>query len=596
MLKKTTQALLLSLFLGTTALVYAQENSTPDTLEVNIKGIPSSTLTQQVKESLSLVRLQQFALQNPIQLKLLFNQGSDEIVTALQPSGYFDATVSSTLNYNNHTWLADYIVTLGKPLSVSQVNIEIRGDGKNDKHFLALKNNGILQSGDIVTQHKYDQLRKKITDTAFNQGYFDARMVRSQIVVDRFTNTANINIILDTGVRYRIGNIHIKQTRFDYTEDLIMRLLTFRSGDGYDFKHINQSNVNLQNSQYFNSVQVVPNINGRDTQTHTLDVEVLLDAAYARTYTVGLGYSTFSGPQISFGTLFSHVTASGQQFMFDVTASPANSVFSTAYVFPGKNPATDNWSINAQQNYINPDPYYERQTNFGVNWQRELSDIFTINLGVQQYLTGYQQNNQNSMTHQQFLVPTAQFNADFTYRDGFWRHGFLIDNLTQVSVKTPFSDASFARTTFAGIYSLPLMPEWNRFVLSGTVGAINVDNIESVPPNFRFYAGGVSNLLGYQFLSQGPTVNGQVIGGKYLATARASLEQRVYGPLSLLVFYNLGNAANNINFSDVPILKAGGVGASAQTPLGPISAFVARTMNPSDNHWSFTFSIGVPLL
>ena len=141
--------------------------------------------------------------------------------------------------------------------------------------------------------------------------------------------------------------------------------------------------------------------------------------------------------------------------------------------------------------------------------------------------------------------------------------------------------------------SLPLNKYWNRIILEGHFGAISVSNIQKIAPNFRFYAGGIGNLLGYPYLSQGPTINNNVTGGKFLATGMAGIEQRIYGNFSTMLYYNLGNASNKLDFSDVTILQAGGIGLSYQSPLGLLMVLISRTLTPGYKTWQIDLNIGV---
>ena len=298
-----------------------------------------------------------------------------------------------------------------------------------------------------------------------------------------------------------------------------------------------------------------------------MHLKASLTSNYARTYSFGLGYGTFTGPRVSFGTIFRHITTTGQQLSFNIQASPANTSFETIYTFPGNDPLNDNWNLNAQQQHIRTDTYKERQTNLGINKNHKYGHWYTT-LSLQQYFTSYTTANHNSENEK--YIPSISLRYNKMKKDGFWHQGFMWNNLFQVSPKIPFSDESFIRNLMNATFFLPLNKDWNRIILEGYLGAIAVSNIQKIAPNFRFYAGGIGNLLGYHYLSQGPKIGNNVIGGKFFATGFAGIEQRVYGNFSTILYYNLGNASNKLNFSDVDILQAGGIGLSYQSPLGPL--------------------------
>ena len=93
-------------------------------------------------------------------------------------------------------------------------------------------------------------------------------------------------------------------------------LVSFKQGEPFTQKKIAQANKRLQDSGYFSSAQIIPFVGKRDKKDKVVPISVNTTAGYARTYSYGIGYGTFTGPRASFGTLFRHVTDTGQQFSF----------------------------------------------------------------------------------------------------------------------------------------------------------------------------------------------------------------------------------------------------------------------------------------
>ncbi|WP_151193938.1 autotransporter assembly complex protein TamA [Cysteiniphilum sp. JM-1] len=598
MLRKTILRIFFIFSLFSLSFLYAADDNKSDskapTLDIVINGINDNKIKSSILDNISLSRFKAFAVSHPNQMQLLLKKSDDEIKTLLEPYGYYKPVITTDFSVKDKLWIATFNVKLNEPLHIDALTVNINGSGQHSKIATKTLNDLPLKQGDILTQTAYEKSKALLTDSFFNAGYLDSELTEHEIRINMLKYTAEVILSVNTGDLYTIGAINIKQQRYDYAERFIDDITKVSIGDVMSQKKITKANKRLQDSGYFSNAQLVPKISKRDKVNKTVPVDLNLTAGHARTYTFGVGYGTFTGPRVSFGTLFRHVTDTGQQFSFNVSASPANSTFSTSYVFPGKDPLHDNWSLIAEQSYIETDTYNERQTNFGIarthkygNWQTTVS--------LQQYLTNYDTVANPNNTNGKYLVPALTLLYDGSWQNGFWRQGLVWNELLQASIKSPLSDQDFIRNNMSIYYSLPINPEWNRLLFGANWGFITVDDIQNVAPNFRFYAGGVSNLLGYPFLSQGPSINGNVTGGRYLATGLAGIEQRIYGNFSSMLYYNLGNAANKPNFSDVEILRAAGIGLSYKTPLGPFMVFFTRTLNHNDEHWRFDLSIGISL-
>ncbi|WP_208123224.1 autotransporter assembly complex protein TamA [Facilibium subflavum] len=581
-------------FMLTLSMVWcAYAQTSKSSLIIQINGIKDKSLQKELSSNLTISRFKDYASEHPNQIPILMQKSKSEIITLLQPYGYYQPDIDTKLTQANNQWLVTFNIQLNQPLKINQLQIEIKGAGKSLKSFQDLLDNFPLKQGNVLTQQAYEKAKTALTNTAFDEGFLDAQLIAHQIRIDLNSYHAQVILTLDTGSRYRIGKITINQKRFNYDENLINRLIRLNENDLFTQHKITQANKRLQDSGYFSGAQIVPQISKRDTTNYLVPVNVQLTAGYARVYSFGVGYGSFTGPRVSFGTLFRHVTDSGQQFSFNTQASPANTSFSTVYTIPGKDPLHDNWQINAQQDYIQTDTYNERQTNFGFSRTHKYGH-WHLSFGIQQYFTNYDTSAQPNDEYGKYFVPTFSLRFDNMREYGFWKAGLMVNNIFQTAVKS-LSDQHFVRNATSATLSIPLMKEYNRIVLDGNFGAMDVSNIQSIAPNFRFYAGGIGNLLGYPYLSQGPAINGNITGGKYLATAFAGVEQRIYGNFSMMLYYNTGNASNKIDFSDVEILRAAGIGLSYKTPLGPFMLFLSRTLNPGDEHWRADISIGITL-
>ncbi len=119
----------------------------------------------------------------------------------------------------------------------------------------------------------------------------------------------------------------------------------------------------------------------------------------------------------------------------------------------------------------------------------------------------------------------------------------------------------------------------SRFVLAGRVaaGAMGGPELDQIPANWRFYAGGGGSVRGYAYNELGPTVFwGAVVGGRSLFEASAEMRIKVTDTIGVVPFFDVGNAfaSNFPNFSE-PLFAAAGLGLRYYTAVGPIRLDVA---------------------
>jgi len=85
---------------------------------------------------------------------------------------------------------------------------------------------------------------------------------------------------------------------------------------------------------------------------------------------------------------------------------------------------------------------------------------------------------------------------------------------------------------------------------------------------------------------------GQVKGGKYLLVGSIEFEHRFKNKWGAAVFYDVGNAINNINDD---LEKGAGFGVRWQSPIGPVRFDLASALSRDGNPWRLHINIGPDL-
>ncbi len=109
-------------------------------------------------------------------------------------------------------------------------------------------------------------------------------------------------------------------------------------------------------------------------------------------------------------------------------------------------------------------------------------------------------------------------------------------------------------------------------------GGITIqDEFDDLPPSMRFFAGGDQSVRGYAYKSLGPKdAQGDVIGGRHLMIGSAEVEMPINDDWSLALFYDTGNAFDNVK--DYELAHGAGLGIRRHTPIGPIKLDIARQL------------------
>ncbi len=138
----------------------------------------------------------------------------------------------------------------------------------------------------------------------------------------------------------------------------------------------------------------------------------------------------------------------------------------------------------------------------------------------------------------------------------------------------------------------------SRYVLAGRVhvGSEFGSDLDEIPANWRFEAGGGGSVRGYAYDTLGPTApNGDVIGGRSVFDGSAELRVKVTDTLGFVPFVDAGNAfASSAPDFAQPLHWAAGIGLRYYTAIGPIRLDVATPIDkrPGDRPIAAYISIG----
>jgi len=564
-----------------------------DKIEVTIEGLEGEIL-QNVKAYLSIG--EQNSHLSARRIQRLHKQANEEIQQALQPFGYYQPKIISaelSKQKEDTLWQARYVIELGEPLKIQAVDINFSGDAQQDTMLPKLLANFPIKVGDTLSHPDYDKAKQLLHSFAEERGYFDTDITKHNIYIDKDAYTAKVELEVDTKQRYKFGEITFEQKLFE--EAFLQRFLTFKSGDFYVGSKAIELKNNLLGSDYFAGADV--NIDRTEADEDLqLPVNIVLTPRKPNKYTAGIGYGTDTGVRGSLGWERRYFNRYGHRFAANMELSEIRQSITNRYTIP----------LSTLDSFVDITAGYRNETTdisesevllLGISkhhsrsiFDTEISEVIGLEYRDERFAVG------SDTGHAKLLMP----NVNWTYIKADSRiytlKGYKIGLNVRGALDGFGSNTSVLQTRLDGKFIRKLFNN-GRIILRGEMGnsfvSILDGDFRELPPSVRFFAGGDRSVRGYDYQALGPkNPEGQVVGGKNLLVGSAEYEHKILTDWSLAVFYDVGNAYNDV--SDT--LKHGaGVGVRWQSPVGLIRIDVAAALSENDLPFRLHITIGPDL-
>ncbi len=510
----------------------------------------------------------------------------DRARQALRALGHYRPEIDVAIERTETCW--DLKVTLepGPVARIAEVDVQVTGDGADDPAFVDVVSDPGIVPGDPLRHDAHDRLRSRLMGVASDRGYFDAELTDSRLLVDPEANEARISIRLDSGPRYRFGEITLDQEIL--RDAFVARLIPFERGDPYSSRQIIQLQRNLRDSGYFETVRVRPLLDER------VDGEVPIvaggDPRKRTAYELRLGFSTDRGARLALGLDRRWANRRGHRYSAEIELSQRRSGIGFSYDIPLADPLTDN--LNLFTSYTTEDTGTSQSDRFQIGAAR-----------VQRHPSGWQTTQGLRYEYEDFtvgdvsdtsrlLIPSYRINRTKADDPLYPRSGYRVDLRGQGASEQLASTLTFAQ--LQGNAKLISGLGAGRLILRGEAGLTAGASVEELPSSLRFFAGGDTSVRGFGFERLGPEDDeGNVIGGRHLLVGSVEYDHPVgAGNWGVAVFLDAGNAFND--FNDYDLKGGGGFGVRWRSPVGPIRLDLAHAPESRDN-FRIHFTMGPDL-
>ncbi|WP_458525739.1 autotransporter assembly complex protein TamA [Onishia taeanensis] len=558
----------------------------------------------------------------------------NQTLEAMRVYGYYEPSVEIRFK-GDPIDEAELAITPGPRVKITVLDLSVIGDAEQDKAFDDVLADPGLAVGEPLVHAPYDSLRGKLSSLSLQRGYFDADFPTRRMEVRPWEQSARIYLTLDSGPRYRFGDIVIKGSQIE--GDRLRKMLPFASGDPYQAGSLAVYNQRLSQSNWFSSISVRPRLDSASDlaleppsgrapspwwqeteleadaaasasteaaridqqalvaagrlypdQRHEVPVDVTLVPADRHRFEVGIGYATDVGPRTRLSWKQPWLNSKGHSLNNQLFLSAPEQEFSGEYLIPLDDPLRDSYSINYGFQQVDNEDTQSLEISTETSRRWKFDNGWTQDLFVR---TTYEDFTQADEDDQVFLYyPGISWSRTRSRNPIFPTWGDRQRLSLAYSDTAWGSGATFLRATLDTQW-IRMIGDDNRFIGRVGMGAMETSEFDKIPPSLRFFAGGDRSVRGYAYESLSPeNEDGDLTGGQQLFTAGLEAQRRVTGDWWAAVFVDTGNA---FSAWSAPEMKTGvGLGVRWISPVGPIRFDVAHPNDDPDNAYRIHFSIG----
>jgi translocation and assembly module TamA len=563
-------------------------------VQVEVRGV-GEDIRANVLAYLSFERYKNSDDLSPEFVERLQERSEREVRGALRPFGFYEPVITSEVKREGSGAEQNYRVVInikpGEPVVVDKVDVKVTGPGARERVFTDITGDLPIQTGDSLNHSNYEALKGGLLRAAATNGYLDARMLRNEMRVDPQTHTAQITIEFETGERYRFGATTIKQDSID--DALIRRFVRYKENDDFDATELLRTQFALDDSQYFSTVEVLPE--QRDREKHTVPISIAAEPNRRHRYSYGVGYGTDTQVRGTVAWEDRRVNQRGHRFRTEAKAAATAQSIDARYIVPIGDPATEKFQLQLTGEHERLGDIDDRSVNFipsfthvrgpwfGHYWQR----VTYVELlhAESEFIAS------NRTDIQSLLIPGISFSlVPRKYLgEALFSRSLYVE--LRGSHSALGSDSDFLQIRMQAEHVFDLAPKWH-VLMRGDIGATAVSRTSTLAPSQRFFAGGDRSVRGFGFNDLSPIApatnadgspklddeGNQVyekVGGKHLFAGSVELIRDVGSKFAVAVFADAGNAFDSF---DDPLMYSVGIGVRLRLPVVSVGIDVAQAL------------------
>jgi len=613
-----------------------------DTLKVEVSGLEGDELTENVKVYVGNEWVSGSSMSSKRRRDRFRAAAEIRASHALRPYGYYFPEIESTLAQSGEkTWLLKLAMKTGVAVKVRQLTLEVKGEGRELDTIVEWQANWPLLPGVRLNQVSWEQQKEAVLNLAEQQGYLSAAFESSRIALDLDENTADLTLVLNTGPRAVMGTIEYQQDIVN--NSVLASVPRFEAGDFYRVWLVDRLRTDLWRTGYFDEIEVIE-LRRLEQQPQRVDFRVTLKERKRNTHQGTIGYGTDSQFRTQYRWQRHLLSVRGDSLGLGLGWQQKNEelLLFSEYRIPRRTRSSQYWLLgSALRTEMQDVEVSSENSETDEDLLSGRVEDFSLRLGkVRLRQISESQEQLIETMFVQFLFEDNNIGpagidpavwSGFAQASGAGNE--LLESNHSISLGLEWdwpvilgkrfnttghhekawvftandiwgSGREFTQVYLSSRWNFVFSDRW-KLLLRGEVGYSNArvhefeqetgDDLLSMsatelPFYYRFKAGGSRSVRGYGF----EDLSNNNIGSNNIITASAEIEYQFKKDWSVAAFYDIGNAFNHWDETD---LHAGiGVGLRWYTIAGAIRIDVAQAQDIAGKPWQLHLTIGTPLL
>lgn len=522
-------------------------------------------------------------------LEAIARDDARKMKKALRAESFYNASIKISLTDRDESLRLYFTVATGNPFRIRSVAIENTGHPLPEDLPLPSGEEIGLAAGVPGTSTAILGAETALLDRLRRSGYPAAALARREVTVDYSDESVSVVFRVDPGPRSAFGRTDFEGLE-EVREKLVRKQIPWNPGDVFNPELVQTLRNRLGRTGLFTTILLSieespdppPGEEGEPEPLRPLDILVSLRERDRHTLGLEAGYGT----DIGFGGAVSwedrnFLFRRGDLFRLRIFGSKdlyyAEGLYRVlSFLHPDQS-----LNLAVQPVYDRPRAYTSYRWRASALLRREFGDAFVISGGTAYTFDRVEQFDQEGEFFLVSLPLSAQLQVGRREEQRFRRAGALL--LVQGE---PYWDVKrenyFVKTMATGnfIYRIP-GADFLSATARAAVGSLPEADLEEVPADLRFYAGGANSIRGYAYQKVGPMVGKDPVGGRSLFTAGLEINCQVIGDFGAAAFLDGGAAFAEDwpRFGD-EIRWGTGIGLRYFTPIGPIGADLGFPIEP----------------
>jgi translocation and assembly module TamA len=573
-------------------LVKAQDTNQSGRLDLSFTGVDGDVLANIQKHVRLFVRLQDPTPVSKGERRRLTRNIHNEIQGAIQPFGYYLASISLVPTDSPANLV--YKIDLNEPVRIKKLSLSINGKPSQQLDFEEWLKNYSLKTGGTLEQAKYEQDKKALLSRALRLGYFDAKLSRSEIVINEARTEADILMAFTTGVRYSVSGVNIswasdaadgREAKRTIRQELLDSFITIKDGGTFDADALVKTQRSLLATPYFSSVSV--QAGELSSASATLAVNVVLTLRKRHAYSAEVGIGTDTGIRGGLGYENRRINSYGHNLSGRLGGSEIKRAAIINYRIPRARSSRDSLNYFAALEEELGDTRRFESTKIGTELLRRWNGSL-LKFGLTASRETFSRLSENALEIDQatdLLMPSVRWERTKADDPYFPTKGWSASATIRATSKRAGSDIDLGQIILDAKRLFPLGDGRLklRFKLAGSV----IDEAVELPESLGFLAGGDESVRGYRFESVGVNRNGETTVSKNLAVGSIEYEHPIKNEFAIAAFFDAGDAFD----SNIDFKKGAGVGLRWRLPFGALRLDAASALdedgNPLRIHFGF---------